>query len=119
MIYTYFLIFRLDESIGSPSSSGAGISNGSSGAAEKISIRWDNFNNNNHSSTRISNNNTNIQNAVANSNSPASQQALVINNSNNCMGMLICRTAGTLVGVSTNIVSAAIPSFDSLKNNIL
>ena len=87
MIYTYFLIFRLDESIGSPSSSGAGISNGSSGAAEKISIRWDNFNNNNHSSTRISNNNTNIQNAVANSNSPASQQALVINNSNNCMGM--------------------------------
>ena len=40
--------FRSDESLGSPSSSIAGISNGSAGAAEKASLRWDNVNNNNN-----------------------------------------------------------------------
>ena len=54
--------FRSDESLGSPSSSITGISNGSAGAAEKSSLRMDNVNNNNNQNNMlvVGGNNTNV-----------------------------------------------------------
>ena len=78
--------FRSDESVGSPSSSATGISNGSgSGIAERIGIRWDNLNNNNASTQfpNISTNNSSIniiQNGSASCSNPIFTQISASNN---------------------------------------
>ena len=78
--------FRSDESVGSPSSSATGISNGSgSGIAERIGTRWDNLNNNN-ASTQFNNvtTNSNSINIVQNSSGSCSNPIFIqISTSNN------------------------------------